>query len=612
MSVVEIKTYREGKAQSFKGKEFKVIKGQTHPEYSYSTFEQEEYEFRNKYWDIKADDVVMDVGASYGAYSMSACVMGATVFAIEPEKTVFDDLVHNIQINNFTKCIPINNALWSSVKSVNMKDYAPHWPANTISGNYDTKTLDQLATDFNIQRLDWVKIDVEGAEEHVILGGLKTIIKFKPKLIIECHTFLDAELKDKIKKLLSSVADYDFEEIDRPPCVFLYATPKENSKPIVKSKPMKIAVILGAFSIGTRPLDFHFENIWISSRGLTGTDLATVMISKELQKLGHDISLFTIHAQPHHKPVAWENIKLFNFDERSSIIDDSFDAIISINEPDVFRNLNSKALKICWQFLNDFSYCQAGFDDFVDIWLSPCEMHMEYLKKSSSRPDKWKVLALGCDPSWYEDKRVPGRVIWTSSCDRGLHWLLSQWPKIKSAVPEATLKIFYHFNYGNIENVEPTSTTDHPHVVELGQRVRYMKEAIQRLKPLGVEQVGSVSRKDIAKEISQASVLAFSVDTVAFSEGFSVSTMESHAGFTVPVITDADCLGSIYKDSGALVIKSPVRDHLQDFTSAVIKSLTDKPFADGVIEKCRAFANKYTWSKISQQMEGIIRTNIIK
>lgn len=604
IGTVEIKTYREYKTQTFRGKEFKVIKGETHPEYSYVTFEEDECEFRDKYWNVKSDDVVIDIGASYGAYSISACAVGAKVISIEPEKTVFDDLVHNIKLNNFeADCAPIKLALWSSDKVINMKDYAPHWPSATISGDYNTTTLNQIVDSLQLKKIDWIKIDVEGAEEHVIIGGLESIKKFHPKLIIECHIFLDPELKTRVKLLLKD--DYDFEEIDRDPCVFLYATPKQQNK--LEKKHMKIAVILGAFSIGTRPLDFHFENIWISSRGLTGTDLATVMISKELQKQGHDVSLFTVHAQPDHKPIVWENVKLFNVDERFSVIDDTYDAIISINEPDVFRNLPTKALRICWQFLNDFSYCQPGFDDFVDLWLSPCSMHMEYLKKQSPHPEKWQVLALGCDPSWYEDKRVLGRVIWTSSCDRGLHWLLSQWPRIKSAVPEATLKIFYHFNYGSIESIEPNSTVDHPHVIELGQRVRYMKEMIARLKPLGVEQVGSVSRKDIAKEISEASVLAFSVDTVAFSEGFSVSTMESHAGFTVPVITDADCLGSIYKDSGAIVIKSPVRDRLDDFTNAVIKALTDKSFADATIEKCRAFADKHTWNKISQKMEMIIQ-----
>jgi glycosyltransferase involved in cell wall biosynthesis len=372
---------------------------------------------------------------------------------------------------------------------------------------------------------------------------------------------------------------------------------------------MKIAVILGSFSTGTRPLDFWFNNIFISSRGLTGTDLSTVMISRELKKLGHDVSIFVSHAQPNNRPSEWEGCKLYDFIDRHSIIDDSFDAVISINEPDAFRGVNDKPLRICWQFLNDFTYCQPGFDDFVDMWLSVCEQHMKHLKALSPNPEKWSVLPLGCSPELYEDKRVPGRVVWTSSCDRGLHWLLSQWPKIKEAVPEATLKIFYHFSYGDILNIEPNSTTDHPHVIEMGQRLRYIKEAIVRLKPLGVDQIGSTSRVDMAKEMNEASVFAFSADTVAFTEGFSVSTMESHASFTVPVITDVDCLGSIYGNSGSVMIKGPIRDNLAKFTESVIKSLTDKQFADAVIDKCRDFSSNYTWEKIALAMENKIKNS---
>ena len=370
---------------------------------------------------------------------------------------------------------------------------------------------------------------------------------------------------------------------------------------------MKIAVILGEFSVGRRPLDLNYNNIFESPRGLTGTDLATVMLAKELQKLRHNISLFTVHVEPNNKPPVYEGIKLYNFIDRHTVIDDSFDAVISINEPDALRGINTKCLKICWEFLNDFTFCQPGFDDFVDVWLSPCEMHMEHLKKQVSNHYKWGVLPLGCDPNWYSDKRVPGRVVWTSSCDRGLHFLLNCWPQVKKAVPEASLKIFYHFDYVDILSIEPDSLTAHPHVREMGQRLRYCKNAIAKMKHLGVEQVGSVSRNDIAEELSQASVFGFSADTVAYTEGFSVSSLEAHASFTVPVMTDCDCLGSIYENSGCVMIKGKVRDNLPEFTNAIIKGLTDKDFADKTIEKCREFAFKHTWSDIAKKMEMIIK-----
>lgn len=369
---------------------------------------------------------------------------------------------------------------------------------------------------------------------------------------------------------------------------------------------MKIAVILGAYSIGTRPLDFWFNNIWDSTRGLTGTDLCFVKTAQILAQKGHEVHLFTVHAQPDHKPSYWENVRIHNISDMYHIIDDSFHGMISINEPDVFRGLSDRPVRIVWQMLNDFPFCQPGFDDYVDHWFGVCDQHTEYLKAQAPKPDKWNTIPLGCCPEQYEDKRVPGRVIWCSSADRGLHLLLSQWPYIKSAVPHASLKIFYHFNYGDLDKIEPSDTKAHPHVVEMGQRIRYMKYAIEKLKSFGVEHIGSISREQMKKEFSEASVFGFSCDTVAFSEGFSVSTLEAHASYTVPIITSQDCLGSIYQNSGAIVIPSPVKDNLADFTKSVIRGLTDTELANGVIEKCRQFAENHTWESSISKLEEII------
>lgn len=216
----------EHKTQTFRGQEFKVVRGVTHPEYSYNTFEQEEWDFRNQFWNILPGDVVLDIGASYGSYSLTACSAGATVYSFEPEKTVFDDLVQSVKLNDWSeRCFPENIGMWSSAGSVNMESYAPHWPKQTISGAYTMETIDHVVESKSIEKIDWIKIDVEGAEEHVVRGGMETIRRFKPKLLIECHVFLDNDLKDKVRTLVSSACNYEFEEVDRPPCIMLCTRP---------------------------------------------------------------------------------------------------------------------------------------------------------------------------------------------------------------------------------------------------------------------------------------------------------------------------------------------------------------------------------------------------
>lgn len=360
----------------------------------------------------------------------------------------------------------------------------------------------------------------------------------------------------------------------------------------------KIGVILGDFSVGTRPLDFN--NLWDNPRGLTGTDLAFIRVSEELQKLGHTVELFTVQSNTIN---SYKNMRIRNTADIANIDNENFDAIINFNEPNLFIGMQ-KPKKILYMMLNDFSFVRPEFDQWTDLYLGVCQEHADYVAQNSNTVGKWAVVPLGCDPNIYFDKRVPGRVVWCSSADRGLHWLLSQWSQIKAAVPHASLKIFYHFNYGELDKIEPNSN-QHPHIVEMGQRIRYMKHAISKLKELNAEHVGSISRNQMQEELSQASVFGFSCDTVAFSEGFSVSTLEAHASYTVPVITDTDCLGGIYKDSGCVMIKD-IKNNLSQYRDAVIKSLTDQEFANDVIMKSREFAIKHSWQETAKKIEKFL------
>jgi glycosyltransferase involved in cell wall biosynthesis len=361
---------------------------------------------------------------------------------------------------------------------------------------------------------------------------------------------------------------------------------------------VKLAVILGAFSIGTRPLDLAHP--FTSPRGLTGTDLCFVRTCQELEKLGHEVWAYTVFTNaggwPRLLPV-----------EKVPGIDASFDAAISINEPNLLMGIGAKQ-RIVWQMLNDFSFVNPGFDAHVDHYFGVCDEHTRHVARQCPNPGKWSTLGLGCDPELYSDQRVPGRAVYCSSPDRGLHWLLQCWPDIKAAVPGANLRIFYHWSHDALcdvsdGSVTPHGTPYHAHILEIAQRCRYIRDAIPKLKPLGVEWVGSVSRERMAREMSEASVLAYPCDTVAFSEGFSVSILEAHASYTMPVITDADCLGGVYRDSGCEMVRSPVRDHLPEFTDKVIAALRSQ----SVILKCRAFAEERTWKKSVQQLDAYLK-----
>lgn len=110
------------------------------------------------------DWVVLDCGAGCGDSSLMFNRFGCKVFAIEASKERYIDLLHNIQLNNAEGIIPIHVKL--------SKEF----------------TIDECVKEKGIQRVNMIKIDVEGDEKLVIEGMEKTLGTFKPKIIIETHS----------------------------------------------------------------------------------------------------------------------------------------------------------------------------------------------------------------------------------------------------------------------------------------------------------------------------------------------------------------------------------------------------------------------------------------
>lgn len=364
---------------------------------------------------------------------------------------------------------------------------------------------------------------------------------------------------------------------------------------------LKIAFVYGPFAIGNRQIDF--TNLWDSPRGLTGSELSCIAISREMAKMGHHVSFFVQNPNAS----GFDGVTLMEY-ANLGVETRGYDAVCSWNEPDVLRSVDPSAVRLVNQQLNDFGYCQPGFDDFVDVYTSPSESHMEYIRSHTPSPHKWTVLPNGCDPDLYDiGLKVPGRVVYASSPDRGLHLLLQIWPTIKRSVPHAELRVFYNMDDW-ISRFVPQEHHHIPDFVEFGRRARYIDLAMKRMSGLGVRRVGSVSRRQMAREMSEAEVLAYPCDTVRFTEGFSVTTMEACASGAIPVISSVDSLGQIY-GSHVPTVQSPVRDRLGEFTEFVVRSLNDRDFRESVRDKSLSLAKAHRWSLLASRLEEIILEN---
>lgn len=363
---------------------------------------------------------------------------------------------------------------------------------------------------------------------------------------------------------------------------------------------MKIAFLYGWLSCPNR--FFNFENLYDAPQGLTGSEVSCFTFAREMAKRGHEVSLYTVISSPNY--YKWHGVTVRPIDELR-FEGNAHDIYYSWNDPGDLVYVDSSKLRVLNQQLNDFDYCTPGFVNNVDVLTSPSRVHRDFLISLIGAKEKWEVMPNGCDPAQYTPGvKVPGRILYASSPDRGLHWLLQEWPKIRRRVPHAELRVFYNFQswYDNLQNIPHDAG---PHLRETAMRASYIRMALDKLAPHGVTHLHSVSRNQMAKEFSEAQVLSYPCDPIRWTEGFSVTTLEACASRTLPVICGADALQDIYGGC-AITSATPIRAHLPEFVDNVVKGVTDDKFRTDVTDRCLAFANQYRWDVLADRMERLL------
>ena len=144
--------------------------------------------------DIKEGDIVIDIGAHIGYYTLIfAKLVGETgkVFAFEPHPDNLALLKKNIEINNYKNIIPIQKAVSNTTGTIKLYlDKTGSARHSTVKGNQYCKesyveigciTLDQFLDD---TKVDFVKMDTEGGEFNVFKGMLNIIKENKNLKII--------------------------------------------------------------------------------------------------------------------------------------------------------------------------------------------------------------------------------------------------------------------------------------------------------------------------------------------------------------------------------------------------------------------------------------------
>lgn len=145
---------------------------------------------------IQDNFVILDIGANTGTFSLAAKYYPTTKWhCFEPDPFNYSLLEENIKLNNIGNIVLCSDALSDGVGDRVLKICPTHRGLNTIGQNvqrfsesesvdYSIKinTIDNL---FLNTKIDLIKMDTEGSEYDIILGGVETIKKYKPKILLE-------------------------------------------------------------------------------------------------------------------------------------------------------------------------------------------------------------------------------------------------------------------------------------------------------------------------------------------------------------------------------------------------------------------------------------------
>ena len=162
---------------------------------------REDYDLESRYLDrlVAAGDVVVDAGAGLGIYTVGTAKLVGTegrVLAFEPGREPFSVLERNIKLNlpNNIRCFRSALSERNGVARLFHHENRPVSyslaSGNNAQGCWEqtrTTTLDTVAEQQGITRLDLLKMDVEGAEELVLEGGRALLSRSRPTILFETN-----------------------------------------------------------------------------------------------------------------------------------------------------------------------------------------------------------------------------------------------------------------------------------------------------------------------------------------------------------------------------------------------------------------------------------------
>jgi FkbM family methyltransferase len=175
---------------------------------------------------LKNGQKVFDIGANVGPFTLWAAKRvgkEGCVVAFEPEKTCYEKLVKNIQLNNFdwvrtenvavtdfdgTAYLYLNDVLDENQGQSSLSYQSAH---HAFARKISCIRLDSYISQGKISAIDILKIDTQGAEMRVLDGAMRAIDDFRPNVLFRCHEDKTQLFGDSTVGIQGFFLDRDYE-----------------------------------------------------------------------------------------------------------------------------------------------------------------------------------------------------------------------------------------------------------------------------------------------------------------------------------------------------------------------------------------------------------------
>jgi FkbM family methyltransferase len=188
-----------------------------------SNYEEENFNFLKK--SVSKGGVVLDIGSHIGLFSIVASRLvesSGKVYAFEPSPTTFSILKKTIAINNVDKSVfPFQKAVGANEGTIqfyisndsidNSNSLVKYLSDRELKGiDVAITTTDIFVQEQQINKIDFIKIDVEGAEYDTLMGAKNTLLKFRPNCMVGIHPLAIKAKGDDLNKIYELIKECNY------------------------------------------------------------------------------------------------------------------------------------------------------------------------------------------------------------------------------------------------------------------------------------------------------------------------------------------------------------------------------------------------------------------